>query len=63
MTCRIELLNNYDQLVYIPDANFGIQLSTRRYYAGFTVTSNAGYTDHLGVGGEKQPAPNTAISS
>ncbi|MDX9902763.1 MAG: type IX secretion system membrane protein PorP/SprF [Bacteroidales bacterium] len=34
-----ELLNNYDQVVYIPDANFGISYMTRRYYAGFSMTN------------------------
>ena len=34
-----ELLNNYDQVVYIPDANFGVSYMTRRYYAGFSMTN------------------------
>jgi type IX secretion system PorP/SprF family membrane protein len=34
-----ELLNNYDQVVYIPDANFGVSYTTARYYAGFSMTN------------------------
>jgi len=34
-----ELLNNYDQVVYIPDANFGVSYTTRNYYAGFAMTN------------------------
>ncbi len=34
-----ELLNNYDQVVYIPDANFGVSYMTRRFYAGFAMTN------------------------
>ncbi|MCU0457951.1 MAG: type IX secretion system membrane protein PorP/SprF [Bacteroidales bacterium] len=34
-----EFLNNYDQVVYIPDANFGVSYMTRRYYAGFAMTN------------------------
>lgn len=31
------LLNNYDRVVYIPDANFGISYTTRRYYVGYAM--------------------------
>ena len=34
-----EFLNNYDQVVYIPDANFGVSYITRKYYAGFAMTN------------------------
>jgi type IX secretion system PorP/SprF family membrane protein len=34
-----DLLNNYDQVVYIPDANFGVSYMTRNYYAGFAMTN------------------------
>jgi type IX secretion system PorP/SprF family membrane protein len=34
-----ELLNSYDQVVYIPDANFGVSYTTRDYYAGFAMTN------------------------
>ena len=47
-----ELLNNYDQVVYIPDANFGVSYTTRRYYAGFAMTNLFRGTLMLGNGGE-----------
>jgi len=31
------LLNNYDRVVYIPDVNFGISYTTRRYYVGYAM--------------------------
>jgi type IX secretion system PorP/SprF family membrane protein len=34
-----EFLANYDQVVYIPDANFGVSYTTRRFYAGFAMTN------------------------
>jgi len=34
-----DLLNTYDQVVYIPDANFGVSYTTRNYYAGFAMTN------------------------
>jgi len=34
-----EFLSNYDQVVYIPDANFGVSYTTRRFYAGFAMTN------------------------
>jgi len=30
-------LNNYDRVLFIPDANFGVYYMTRDYYAGFSV--------------------------
>lgn len=30
-------LDGYDQVVYIPDANFGISYTTRRYYVGYAM--------------------------
>jgi len=47
-----ELLNNYDQVVYIPDANFGVSFTTRRYYAGFAMTNLFRGALILGNGGE-----------
>lgn len=47
-----ELLNNYDQVVYIPDANFGVSYTTRRYYAGFAMTNLFRGTLMLGNGSE-----------
>jgi len=47
-----ELLNNYDQVVFIPDANFGVSYTTRRYYAGFAMTNLFRGTLMLGNGGE-----------
>jgi len=47
-----ELLNNYDQVVYIPDANFGVSYTTRRYYAGFAMTNLFRGALILGNGGE-----------
>lgn len=47
-----ELLNNYDQVVYIPDANFGVSYTTRRYYAGFAMTNLFRGTLMLGNGKE-----------
>ncbi len=34
-----EFLANYDQVVYIPDANFGVSYTTRRFFAGFAMTN------------------------
>ncbi len=34
-----ELLNNYQQVVYIPDANFGVSFISRRIYGGFAMTN------------------------
>jgi len=34
-----DLLNNYDQVVYIPDANFGVSYATRNYYIGYSMTN------------------------
>ncbi len=47
-----ELLNNYDQVVYIPDANFGISYSTSKYYAGFSMTNLFRGTLMIGNGGD-----------
>ena len=47
-----EFLNNYDQVVYIPDANFGISYMTRRYYAGFSMTNLFRGSLMIGNGGE-----------
>ena len=47
-----ELLNNYDRVVYIPDANFGISYMTRRYYAGFSMTNLFRGALMIGNGGE-----------
>ena len=47
-----DLLNNYDQVVYIPDANFGVSYTTRRYYAGFAMTNLFRGTLMIGNGGE-----------
>jgi len=33
------LLNNYDRSVFIPDFNFGVSLTTSKYYAGFAMTN------------------------
>lgn len=47
-----ELLNNYDQVVYIPDANFGISYTTKNYYAGFSMTNLFRGTLMIGNGGD-----------
>ena len=47
-----ELLNNYDQVVYIPDANFGVSYTTRNYYAGFAMTNLFRGTLMIGNGGD-----------
>lgn len=47
-----ELLNSYDQVVYIPDANFGVSYTTRNYYAGFAMTNLFRGTLMIGNGGE-----------
>lgn len=47
-----ELLNNYDQVVYIPDANFGVSYITPRYYAGFAMTNLFRGALMFGNGGE-----------
>jgi type IX secretion system PorP/SprF family membrane protein len=47
-----ELLNNYDQVVYIPDANFGVSYTTRNYYAGFAMTNLFRGSLMVGNGGE-----------
>lgn len=47
-----DLLNNYDQVVYIPDANFGVSYTTRRYYAGFAMTNLFRGALMIGNGGE-----------
>jgi len=47
-----ELLNNYDQVVYIPDANFGISYSTHRFYVGYSMTNLFRGALMLGNGGE-----------
>lgn len=47
-----ELLNNYDRVVYIPDANFGVSYMTRRYYAGFSMTNLFRGALMIGNGGE-----------
>jgi type IX secretion system PorP/SprF family membrane protein len=47
-----ELLNNYDRVIYIPDANFGISYMTRRYYAGFSMTNLFRGALMIGNGGE-----------
>lgn len=31
------IINNYDRVVYIPDANFGISFTTRQYYVGYSM--------------------------
>ncbi|MDX9729257.1 MAG: type IX secretion system membrane protein PorP/SprF [Bacteroidales bacterium] len=47
-----DLLNNYDQVVYIPDANFGVSYMTRNYYAGFAMTNLFRGALMIGNGGE-----------
>jgi len=47
-----DLLNNYDQVVYIPDANFGVSYMTRNYYAGFAMTNLFRGTLMIGNGGK-----------
>jgi len=47
-----ELLNNYDRVIYIPDANFGISYMTSRYYAGFSMTNLFRGALMIGNGGE-----------
>jgi type IX secretion system PorP/SprF family membrane protein len=47
-----ELLNNYDQVVYIPDANFGVSYSTRTFYVGYSMTNLFRGALMLGNGGE-----------
>jgi type IX secretion system PorP/SprF family membrane protein len=46
-----EFLNNYDQVVYIPDANFGISYATPRYYVGYSMTNLFRGTLMIGNGG------------
>jgi len=33
-----EFLNNYDRVVFIPDFNFGVSYTTRKFYLGFSAT-------------------------
>jgi type IX secretion system PorP/SprF family membrane protein len=47
-----EFLVNYDQVVYIPDANFGVSYTTRRFFAGFAMTNLLRGTLMIGNGGE-----------
>ncbi|HUW92645.1 MAG TPA: type IX secretion system membrane protein PorP/SprF [Bacteroidales bacterium] len=47
-----EFLNNYDQVVYIPDANFGISYATPKYYIGYSMTNLFRGTLMIGNGGE-----------
>lgn len=47
-----DLLNNYDQVVYIPDANFGVSYMTRNYFAGFAMTNLFRGALMIGNGGE-----------
>ena len=47
-----EFLANYDQVVYIPDANFGISYMTRRFFAGFAMTNLFRGSLMIGNGGE-----------
>jgi type IX secretion system PorP/SprF family membrane protein len=47
-----ELLNNYDRVIYIPDANFGVSYMTRRFYAGFSMTNLFRGALMIGNGGE-----------
>ena len=47
-----DLLNNYDQVVYIPDANFGVSYMSRNYYAGFAMTNLFRGALMIGNGGE-----------
>lgn len=47
-----EFLNNYDQVVYIPDANFGVSYMTRNYYVGFSMTNLFRGAFMIGNGGE-----------
>lgn len=47
-----DLLNSYDQVVYIPDANFGVSYVTRNYYAGFAMTNLFRGALMIGNGGE-----------
>lgn len=47
-----ELLNNYDQVVYIPDANFGVSYLTRRLYIGYAMTNLFRGALMIGNGGE-----------
>lgn len=47
-----EFLANYDQVVYIPDANFGVSYTTRRFFAGFAMTNLLRGTLMIGNGGE-----------
>jgi type IX secretion system PorP/SprF family membrane protein len=47
-----EFLANYDQVVYIPDANFGVSYTTRRFFAGFAMTNLFRGSLMIGNGGE-----------
>jgi type IX secretion system PorP/SprF family membrane protein len=47
-----EFLNNYDHVVYIPDANFGISFTARNYYVGYSMTNLFRGTLMFGNGGE-----------
>ena len=47
-----ELLANYDQVVFIPDANFGVSYTTRRFFAGFAMTNLLRGSLMIGNGGE-----------
>jgi len=45
-------LNNYDRVMFIPDANFGIYYMTRDYYVGFSSLQLFKSAIKLGVKGE-----------
>ncbi len=47
-----EFLDNYDRVVYIPDANFGISYTTRRFYVGYSMTNLFRGAFMIGNGGE-----------
>jgi type IX secretion system PorP/SprF family membrane protein len=47
-----EFLDNYDRVVYIPDANFGISYTTRRFYVGYSMTNLFRGALMIGNGGE-----------
>jgi type IX secretion system PorP/SprF family membrane protein len=47
-----EFWENYDKVMFIPDANFGVYYSTRDYYAGFSAHNLFKSVLQLGIQGE-----------
>ncbi len=47
-----ELLMNYDRVMFVPDANFGIYYNTKNYYAGFSAQNLFKSALQLGNEGE-----------